>query len=174
MKSGVTATFITICFALISLHFLPQPGYAQQSGSDQIQISVRATVVKTMEMITVRDMQFGQVQPGQQEIYIDPLSDSETGKMIATGNPDAQIRVSYVPQRQLSRANGSGALTFFYEVAGNDEDDQGSAELLQPDNRNLTMNAEGRYYLWIGGRVDVSNALPGNYNGEFTIEVEYI
>lgn len=174
MKLSGLTTVLFLNFACISLLFSPETLFAQQSESDQIQIRVTARVVKTMEMITVRDMQFGQVQPGQEEIYIDPLNDTETGKMIATGTPDAQIRISFLPQRQLNRDNGSGTLMFYYEVAGNDEDDQASAELLQPDNRNLTLNSEGRYYLWIGGRVDVRNALPGNYNGEFTIEVEYI
>lgn len=119
-------------------------------------------------------MDFNSVQPSQQTISIDPLSDTSTGKMIALGNADSQIRVSFVHERTLRHVSGSSTLTFTYEIAGNDEDDQSSAEILQTDNRDLTLNGNGEYYFWIGGQVNVENAKPGNYNGNFTIEVEYI
>jgi type 1 fimbria pilin len=124
-------------------------------------------------MRTMRNMRFSEVQPSQQMISIDPLSNTETGKMIAIGDVNAQIRVSYIKQRTLTHPDGS-TLTFTYTVAGNDEDDQSSAEILQSDNRDLTLNAEGKYFFWIGGQVNVENAKPGGYNGNFTIEVEYI
>ena len=148
--------------------------YAQESSSDSFSIGVSARVVKSIEMVTLRDMQFGPLQPGQQEILIDPLLDSETGKMIAVGNPNARIRVSFIRERVLSRSNGGGTLIFTYQISGNDEDDQSSAEVLQTDNRDLDLNDEGEYYFWIGGQVNIENARPGNYEGDFTIEVEYI
>lgn len=147
---------------------------AQETSSDSFSIGVSARVVKSIEMVTIRDMQFGSLQPGQQEILIDPLLDSETGKMIAVGIPNARIRVSFVRERVLTRENGNGTLVFTYEIAGNNEDDQSSAELLQTDNRNLDLNGDGEYYFWIGGQVNIENAQPGKYNGDFTIEVEYI
>lgn len=125
-------------------------------------------------MVTVRDIQFGPVQPGQEQINIDALQDSETGKMIANGVANANIRVSFVRERILTRTDGFETLTFTYEVSGNDQDDQSSAELLQTDNRNLELNDEGEYFFWIGGQVNIEDAKPGNYNGDFTIEVEYI
>lgn len=150
---------------------------AQTTGdpsSQEYTIGVSANVIETMEMVTLRDMVFGPVQPGQQEISINPLTDPESGKMVAIGTPEAQIRVSFIQERTLTHVNGTGTLTFYYEIAGNDEDNQSSAELLQAENRNLMLNSEGEYYFWIGGSVNIQNAQPGNYNGEFTIEVEYI
>lgn len=153
------------------------PAAIAQEGSssgDSYSIGVSARVVNTVEMITLRDMQFGPVQPGQQKISIDPLQDSETGKMIAIGKPGSRIRVSFVRERVLTSSDGSSSLIFMYEIAGNDRDDQSSAELLQTENRNFDLNSDGEYYFWIGGQVNIQNAKPGRYNGDFTIEVEYI
>ena len=133
-----------------------------------------AQVIESIEMVTQRDMQFGSVQPGQKQILIDPITDNRTGKMVALGSANARVRVSFVKERTLTSADGTSQLTFFYEIAGNDQDDQSSAELLQTDNRNLDLNSKGEYYFWIGGQVDIQNAKPGSYNGNFTIEVEHI
>lgn len=147
---------------------------AQKNSSGSFSIGVSARVVKSIEMVTIRDMQFGSLQPGQQEILIDPLVDSDSGKMIAIGIPNAKIRVSFVRKRTLTHTNGDETLTFNYKIAGNNEDDQNSAEILQTDNRNLDLNDKGEYYFWIGGHTNIENAQPGKYSGDFTIEVEYI
>lgn len=166
---------LTLIFVIVYTGLSVQEGMAQDGTADnRFSITVSANVVNTIEMVTQRDMQFGPVQPGQQQIIIDPLLDSETGKMIAVGVPNANIRVSFVRERILTRSDGSETLTFTYEIAGNDQDDQSSAELLQTDNRNLELNDKGEYYFWIGGQVNIEDAKPGNYNGDFTIEVEYI
>lgn len=169
MKSSIAI----VLAAILSLSLSAECS-AQDISEGSYTVGVSARVIESMEMVTIRDMQFGQVQPGQQEINIDPLTDSETGKMIAIGQPEAQIRVSFVRERTLTHVSGTSTLTFYYEIAGNDRDDQSSAELLQAENRNLYLNSKGEYYFWIGGNVNIRNAKPGNYNGEFTIEVEYI
>ncbi len=165
-----------ILLAVIAINYLAPftaIGQDQNGESSRISINASAQVVESIEMVTVQDMDFSPVQSSQQTITIDPLSDSNTGKMIALGNAESQIRVSFVRERTLTHTSGS-TLTFTYEIAGNDEDDQSSAEILQTDNRDLTLNSNGEYYFWIGGQVNVENARPGNYNGNFTIEVEYI
>jgi len=165
----------TLLFCLLAVSsFTAKQVSGQDQKSSRISINASAQVVESIEMVTVRNMDFSSVQPSQQTISIDPLSDSNTGKMIALGNADSQIRVSFVRERTLRHVSGTSTLTFTYEIAGNDEDDQSSAEILQTDNRDLTLNSEGQYYFWIGGQVNVENAKPGNYNGDFTIEVEYI
>lgn len=167
MKTGSLYTAFIISFL-----FLPFSALGQTKSDFSIGVSAR--VVESIEMITERNMQFGEVQPGQQQISIDPISAFETGKMVAVGIPNARIRVSFVRERQLTNIQNGNTLIFTYEIAGNDRDDQSSAELLQADNRNLDLNSEGKYYFWIGGRVNIENAQPGSYNGDFTIEVEYI
>lgn len=161
-------------FIAIITFFLQRSDLASAQSSNSIDIRVSARVVKSIEMVTMRNMRFGEVQPGQQQINISSINDPNTGKMAALGIPGAQIRVSFVREQQLVRTDGTGSIIFTYEIAGNDIDDQSSAELLQTDNRNLQLNNTGEYYFWIGGRVDISDAPPGNYQGDFTIEIEYI
>jgi hypothetical protein len=172
MKKTITALLLIL--AVIGFTTLNATAQDQDEASSRISISASAQVVESIEMVTVRDMDFSPVQPSQQLISINPLSDTNTGKMIALGNADSQIRVSFVRERTLRHASGNSTLTFTYEIAGNDEDDQSSAEILQTDNRDLTLNSNGEYFFWIGGQINVENAKPGNYNGDFTIEVEYI
>lgn len=119
-------------------------------------------------------MRFENAQPGQREIYVNPINSVNAGFMIAVGTPEAEFRLFYLPERELTQIDGDGALTFEYEISGNDIEDQATSELLDADNRNIRFNSEGRYYIWVGGRVNLENASPGNYEGDFTIEIDYI
>lgn len=138
------------------------------------QINVKAEVLQSIELITVNSMQFGNAQPGQREIYVNPINSLNAGFMIAVGTPGAEFRLNYLPERELNQIDGDATMTFTYEISGNAEENQSTSELLELDNRNIQFNSEGRYYLWIGGRVNLENAAPGNYEGDFTIEIDYI
>lgn len=159
---------LLLLFAIAAL-----PGIV--SAQDQeISISVSAQVVATIEMVTIQSMDLSKVEAENGMIRIDPISSSNAGKMIAIGSPNAEIRLSFLEQRALTRQQGTETLQFNYRVAGNDQDDQQTAELLNRENRDFSFNARGRFYLWIGGSVDISSANPGNYRGEFTVDIEYI
>lgn len=161
---------------LLFIGFIPFHSIAQngESKSSSVSINVNARVIESINMTTIRDMRFGKVQPGQEEIDISPLNNSNAGKMVATGRAEARISVSFIREWQLTNDRGGTPLTFFYRVSGNTVDEQSTAELLETDNRNLQFNSEGEFYFWIGGHVDITNASPGNYEGQFTIEIEYI
>ncbi|WP_018127661.1 hypothetical protein [Balneola vulgaris] len=137
-------------------------------------INIEARIVNSIELITVKTITLGQLQPEQDEIYVSSLNDVNAGYMIAVGSPNALFRLNFQQQRVLTRVEGPGTLTFEYEISGNSIEEQRSAELIEADNKNLQFNQEGRYYIWVGGRVNLSNALPGSYDGDFTIEIEYI
>ena len=158
-----------IFFAFSATHLSAQDG-----NGISAEVNVTAEVMQSIELITVNSMQFGNVQPGQREIYINPISSLNAGFMIAVGTPDAEFRLNYLPERELTQINGDATLTFTYEIAGNSEDNQATSELLELDNRNIRFNNEGRYYIWVGGRVNLENAAPGSYEGDFTIEIDYI
>lgn len=119
-------------------------------------------------------MTFPSLQPGQREIYVNPVNSLNAGYMIAVGTPDAEFRLNYLPKRELTQINGTETLTFTYEISGNTEENQATSELLELDNRNIRFNSEGQFYKWLGGRVNIENAAPGNYEGDFTIEIDYI
>ena len=149
-----------------------------QSESDENRVSatvsVNAQVIQSIELITINTMQFGNMQPGQEEIYINPINNLNAGFMIAIGTPDAEFRLNYLPERELTEIDGEGSLTFEYEISGNSEENQSTSEILEYENRNIQFNAEGRFYIWVGGRVNLENAPPGSYEGDFTIEIDYI
>ncbi|HBX64928.1 MAG TPA: hypothetical protein DEG32_01735, partial [Balneolaceae bacterium] len=65
--------------------------FAQIDDSNSItaNINVSAEVIQSIELITVNTMQFGNAQPGQREIYVNPVNSLNAGYMIAVGTPDA-------------------------------------------------------------------------------------
>ena len=149
---------------------------AQDVVNNSTSVNVSATVIGTnsIELVTVNTIQFGNTQPEDGLVYINPITSLNAGFMIANGNPEAEFRLNYLPQRILTQVNGNGSLVFNYEISGNSVDDQSTSELLDLENRNLRFNEEGQFYLWVGGQIDLSNAAPGNYEGDFTIEIDYI
>lgn len=165
-------------FAIAILLFLFPFSYSySQELSDPIisaNITVNAEVIPSIELITINTMTFDRLQPGQNELYVNPIEDLNAGYMIAIGAPQADFRLNYLAERQLTQVEGDGTLIFSYEISGNTREDQDTSELLEVDNRNMQFNNEGRYYIWIGGRIDLENAQPGNYEGDFTIEIDYI
>ena len=155
---------------------LPSFGFAQNDVNQTIsaEVNVSAEVIQSIELITINTMQFGNAQPGQQEIYVNPVTSLNAGYMIAIGTPNAEFRLNYLPERELTQIDGDATLTFTSEISGNPIEDQATSELLELDNRNIRFNEEGRFYIWVGGRVNLENAAPGNYEGDFTIEIDYI
>jgi hypothetical protein len=137
-------------------------------------INIEANVIQSIELITVNSMTFGNTQPGQEVIYVNPITDLNAGYMIAYGTPGAEFRLDYELNRQLTRIEGEGFLNFRYELSANSIEDQTSSELIEYENRNLRFNSEGIYFIWVGGEVNLENAQPGNYEGDFTIEIDYI
>jgi hypothetical protein len=167
----------TILPALVSIVLITNPSVAQNGSGNvkpNIAINVSAKIIPSIEMITIQSMRLSQAEAVNNVIRINPQTHAYAGKMIAIGTPNTDIRVSFLQQRELTQRQGSSTLLFNYQVAGNNVDDQSTAEMLGQDNRDFEFNSEGRFYLWIGGSVDISTATPGNYQGEFTLEIEYI
>lgn len=148
---------------------------SQQNGTNnEISISVSANVVNAIELVTLQSMRLTGSEAENDVIQIDPTSSPNAGKMVAYGTPNSNFRISYLRSRELSRIQGNNNLTFTYRVAGNEVEEQSTAELLELENRDLSFNDDGEFYLWIGGSVDISAAAPGNYQGNFTLEIENI
>lgn len=164
-----TALF-TILFSFFSVC-----SYAQeQDRSQSVSINISATVQSTIELITIQTLDLQNADRDESIIEIDPGASSNAGNMVARGNPGSEFRLNYLEVRELTNAEGSGIIFFEYRVAGNTVDEQNTSESLSQEVRELQFNDEGEYYLWVGGRVDLSNAEPGSYTGDFTIEIEYI
>lgn len=137
-------------------------------------VNISAEVVQSIQLITVNSMTFGNVQPGQLEIYVNPINDVNAGYMIAIGTPGAEFRLDFQQIRNLTNVEDEGFLTFQYELSGNDTEDQASSVLIENENRSIVFNEDGEFHIWVGGRVNIENATPGSYEGDFTIEIDYI
>ncbi len=148
-----------------------------QNNGNSISITASAVVIGAdIDIQTIADMGIIDAQRLQEGnvLYINPVFDPQAGIMRASGNPGAQIRVSYIPEMVIARREGEGSITFNYQISGFEGDNQRESELLDQIERELRFNADGVFYFYIGGTVDLSNALPGNYDGEFTMEIEYM
>ncbi len=169
--------FFQAALILIMAGF-PLAALPQDQSGNNVSITASATVVASadIELETISHMGILEAQRLQEgdEIYINPVFDAEAGILRASGRPNAEIRVSYLTEMEVTRREGPGTLFFRYEVSGFPGDSQRESELIEEIERELRFNQEGVYYFWVGGRVDLSDALPGNYDGEFTIEIEYI
>lgn len=144
------------------------------SATISVSATVQATTGVEVEMVTLRDMTLDRQVTQQNLVAVNPVNDSQSGKMRAEGRPNAEVRISFLQQRELTRIGGNETLTFYYRVAGNDMDDQPSSEILDLENRDFELNEDGEYYFWIGGQVDITDAVAGAYDGEFTVEIEYL
>lgn len=146
----------------------------QSFAQSDVSVSVNANISSSIELITISSMELSKEEAQDNVVRINPITSSNAGKMIAIGAPNSDITINFFERRELTRDQGTETLIFNYSIAGNDQDDQSSAQLLNTENRDLSLNQEGRYYLWIGGSVDITEAFPGNYSGDFTLEIEYI
>jgi len=90
------------------------------------------------------------------------------------GRANARFRIKFAPIVEITNSAGNGTLLLKYEMVGYSSDNQGASEPIDATERILQMSSDSKYYFWVGGRIDISNARPGNYDGEFTIEIEYI
>jgi len=145
-------------------------------GQSSYSITASATVVEAtgIELITLKDITIDETSAENGLLTISPLTDEKAGKMLIRGKPNSTIRLSYMNQLALVNTTGQGTIEFDYVVSGNKNDNQAASQPLDQVERIVQFSETGEYYLWLGGQVDLSKALPGNYDGEFTIEIEYV
>ena len=149
---------------------------AQIPGGSSISINVSATVVSDspIELLTLSNMIVQAEIIDNQNIYISSISNPNAGLMQVKGKPGSKARVTYILNEVLSQADGNSSITIKYEMSGHPERVQRAAKLMDTGEVLLEFGTDGLYYLWVGGRVNVSKAIPGKYTGQFTIEIEYL
>jgi len=163
--------YFTFVFIISLLH--TATSIAQQNSGQRVSVTISAEIISTIDLITVRPIDFSNTGRNDGQITINPVSSGRAGKMIAQGTPGASFRITFLRQRDLVNIDGENVLFFSYMVSGNVEDDQSTSELLEDDNRALQFNESGQFFIWVGGDVNLQSAPPGNYEGEFTLEIEY-
>lgn len=162
----------TIIFLLLFCFLTPSASFGQQNPG--VKIRVTATVKGSIELTTLESVDFRYAERNGSVLSVDPLVSSGSGKMVAKGTAGSLFRLDYLRQRELTNTESNSTLLLTYKVSGSNTDEQMSAELLEPEMRGLTFSNDGEYYLWIGGYVNMQEAVPGSYQGQFTIEIEYL
>jgi hypothetical protein len=147
-----------------------------QVRATSISVNVSATVVSDspVELTTLNNMVVTGEMDENNEIYISPITNTNAGLMRAKGRPNSQARMTYIIYEVLNEADGDGIISLRYEMSGNIERVQRASQLIDSGEAILEFGPDGLYYLWVGGRVDISQAAPGRYGGQFTLEIEYI
>lgn len=150
--------------------------FSNLHSQEAVSITASATVleVSEIELVTIKDMTVDATFAENGIVTISPVTDMNAGELLVKGQANAQMRITAPNQSVLVNTNGQGTLIFYYDISGFWSDNKQASEILNAPDRILQFNEEGRYYLWVGGRVDISTARPGNYDGEFILEIEYI
>ncbi len=159
--------FITYCLALQS----------QVPDGQAFSIRVKATVESNMplEITTLQHLTlYGQTKEGSNLIYISPVNSSFAGLIRAQGRPGTHVRIKYDDLEELSTQRGRGIMVIQYELSGSEENNQNASRLIDTDEFEFNLNAEGMYYLWVGGWVNTEHAAPGLYKGKFNVEIQYL
>jgi len=155
-----------ILFVLLNSIILAQ-------NSSDVKVNIQATVVDYIEMITLADIDVGTVIPSDEFLRLDPLSDQGAGIIALQGRQNASVQVSFSAQVEMVNVITDHALTVNYAVAGNGDNDQAAASLLISNPATVQLNSSGEYYLWIGCEFSLIGLVPGQYDGDFSIEVDY-
>lgn len=148
--------YALILFTILSV-VAPKAVMAQVTSNDLVSVNVSTSILSTVELVTISNMNFGRMNIDAAELRLDPRTDAGAGLMKATGRPNAAIRVSFLEQRELIRVGGGSTINFTYTVAGATTDNQLTSELLTRENRTLTMSSTGEFYFWIGGFAAIEN-----------------
>lgn len=153
----------------------PATAHGQNYAPTEFSLNVSAEVQSTaIELITLQTMDFSGMGAEQRQLQVNPMTSERAGKMVALGDPNSSFRISFLQTREFTNLNGTGVILIEYRVAGYSMDEQENAEELEVESRELIFNDEGEFYFWVGGQVNLQRATPGSYEGEFTLEIEYL
>jgi hypothetical protein len=164
---------VKILLSIAFILFATPSLFAQTDNNRSVSISVSTDILGTAEVFTIQTVDFEGIERDDSIITIDPVTSERAGKMIVRGAPNQEFRLNYLQQRELTNTDGPGIINFTYLVSGNSIDEQNTSELFDQDDRDLSFNTDGEFYIWVGGSVDLSEVEPGNYQGEFNLEIEF-
>ena len=181
---------------LLLLFLLPDLARAQQTGGTgntgtgdrftmEASIRISGNVVtrtggENILFDTIYDVNFEQTRPEQTLLTVDPITDfaaadAGAGYVVAKGAPNAEFKLTFSRQVVLRHVTDrTNTLVVNYLLSANSIPEQENSAYVLEASPVFRLNPDGEFHLWVGGQVDISNALRGEYEGEFTLEVEYL
>lgn len=150
--------------------------HAQSSSATRAvaMINASATVVGNLDLVVVRDLVFEISSLSPSNLVVDPQKNPDAGEIQIVGSPNSLVRLTFETQSILRHESGQSILYFTNNLSGNSSETQGQSVLITHDNQ-VRLNDQGIYYLWVGGRLTgVEDIMPGQYNMDFTMQLDYI
>lgn len=139
-----------------------------------LSVSATASIMDNLEMLTIRNIDLISVVRSK-NIMVPSMKSPFAGLFKITGNPNARIRITFLQRETIVEANeGIGIIKAEYNLSTAFKDLQHQSTLLEIGEANLTLSDKGLLFVFVGANLDLSAALPGKYQSEFTIELEYI
>ncbi|MBT4033717.1 MAG: hypothetical protein HOB84_11150 [Candidatus Marinimicrobia bacterium] len=157
---------------IIGLLILGSSLLGQQEKS-AIELHISANVLDQIEVITISDIDAGIVLPGQEEKVISPITDGGAGVLRLEGQANSSIQVSYSIQVTMTNLDTNQPLLMNYMLSGSPENNQSASILFTTNPENVVLNSAGVYYMWVGCRFSLVGLVPGQYDGDFIVEVDY-
>lgn len=157
---------------------------ANPPASGMIAVTGRVIRDMTAQNITlevVADANLVATQPGQTFIEIDPTRISVTsdpdlpgsGYVVAKGEPNTAFVLTFPRIVEMTHIDDGTILEVEYLIAHNRLNEPSNADFVRQVTEEFRLNASGEYHFWFGGRVDITNATGGQYDGDFFMEVSY-
>jgi hypothetical protein len=136
-------------------------------------VSITARLVDNLSVTTMRDVNLNAANAVENFITITPVTSSLAGLMRIEGSPGRVVRLTYLTTETMVEEGGSGGVVRAeYRISGFESDNQGASALLDIGEATIRLSRQGKYFLWLGARLDISRATPGNYVSEFIIEMD--
>jgi hypothetical protein len=143
-------------------------------GNNTATVTATANVVGSVELIVIKNMDFEVSHLSPVDFSIDPQRDSLAGHMKIIGASNSFVKVTYEVETVLRHEESASKLRFAYNISGGESKIQKESVLLVQDNQ-VQLSDKGEYYLWVGGSLSgIKDIMPGSYETELTIELEYI
>lgn len=149
--------------------------FGQNSTTDQtnVSVSISATVMDQIQMITLSDIDVGTVIPSEGILRLDPRQDQGAGLVKVLGRKNSSVQITYSNQVEMSNIASNTTLLVNYSLGGYRENDQTASEVYTTNPVAVNLNGEGEYFLWIGCSFSLKDLVPGQYDGDFVLEVDY-
>lgn len=167
-------SLIALGFCLVSA--AAAAGQARDVGPVRAQVDVRIEVVGSLSVIAEKGVRFGDVRPGDDRVFV-PWDNDRAGMFIVRGREGTPVTISFTgPQGgRLERLDGTGSMQVSTQLYGSDRLAANAADPLR-FGETVTLGEDGTYYFFLQAALEVmeeNQNPPGDYEGTFTLEVEY-
>lgn len=171
---------------LICLMVLMMPavvlGQYDGPGSAEITVTGKVVPARSTQQITfdtIYDVHFNQTDEDATDIVVDPIrdpaaADSGPGYIVAKGIPNAEFQITFSRVVEMRHVTENVSVTINYMMSHHPTDQQASSTYILESSARFRLNDQGEYHFWLGGRLSLAGAIDGEYDGEFTLEVEYL